>query len=128
MMPPQSAPDSATRTLVRPSGLSRAESRGLSRAGSKGRLVRYALAFVTFVLVIDAIVGEKGLLSLLSARRDFAAVEQALHRARRDNTQLREEARRLREDPTAIEEIARRELGLIKPGEKLFIIRDVTPK
>jgi cell division protein FtsB len=129
MIPPQSAGDSATRTsLQRRSGLSRAESRGLSRAGSRGRLVRYALAFVTFVLVIDAIVGEKGLLSLLAARRDFAAVEQALHRARRENSQLREEARRLREDPTAIEEIARRELGLIKPGEKLFIIRDVTPK
>ena len=26
---------------------------------------------------------------------------------------------------TAIEEIARRELGLIRPGEKLFIIKDV---
>jgi cell division protein FtsB len=37
---------------------------------------------------------------------------------------LREEARRLREEPSAIEEIARRELGLIKPGEKLFIIRE----
>ena len=34
---------------------------------------------------------------------------------------MRNEARRLREDPTAIEELARRELGLIKPGEKVFI-------
>ena len=40
---------------------------------------------------------------------------------------LREDARRLREDPAAIEEIARRELGLMSPGEKLFIIRDVEP-
>jgi cell division protein FtsB len=31
----------------------------------------------------------------------------------------------LRENPQAIEEIARRELGLIRPGEKLFIIKDV---
>ena len=44
-----------------------------------------------------------------------------------ENAQLREEARRLREDPTAIEELARRELGLIKPGEKVFIIKDVPP-
>jgi cell division protein FtsB len=89
------------------------------------RLVRYVLGFVTIVLVIDAIAGEKGLLALLKARRDFAAVEHALQRAREDNAALRERARRLREDPTAVEEIARRELGLIKPGEKLFIIRDV---
>ena len=91
------------------------------------RIARYVLGFVTVVLVIDAIAGEKGLLTLLKARRDFGAVEQSLQRARRENAQLREEARRLREDPSAIEELARRELGLIKPGEKLFIIRDVPP-
>jgi len=91
------------------------------------RVVRFVLAFVTVVLVIDAVVGEKGLLALLKARRDFQAVEQALVRARRENAQLRHRARRLREDPSAIEEIARRDLGLIRPGEKLFIIRDVPP-
>jgi cell division protein FtsB len=97
----------------------------LARRGR--RAARYVLGFVTVVLVIDAIVGEKGLLALLKARRDFTAVEQSLQRARRENAELREEARRLREDPKAIEELARRELGLIKPGEKLFIIRDVRP-
>ena len=30
-------------------------------------------------------------------------------------------------DPEALEEIARKDLGLIKPGEKLFIIRDAPP-
>jgi cell division protein FtsB len=92
------------------------------------RLARYVLGFVTVILVIDAIVGEKGLLALLQARRDYAAVERALAQARDENAALREQARRLREDPTAIEEMARRELGLIKPGEKLFIIKDATPK
>jgi cell division protein FtsB len=92
------------------------------------RLARYVLGLVTVILVIDAVVGEKGLLALLKARRDFSAVEQALGQARHENIQLREDARRLREDPTAIEEMARRELGLIKPGEKLFIIKDAAPK
>jgi cell division protein FtsB len=91
------------------------------------RFVRYALFFVTIILVLDAIVGEKGLLALLKARRDYQAVEAALQRARAENARLREEARRLREDPAAIEEIAREELGLIKPGEKLFILRDAPP-
>jgi cell division protein FtsB len=92
------------------------------------RLVRYVLGFVTLVLVIDAIAGDNGLLTRLQARRDSSATQQALDRARHDNERLREEARRLREDPTAIEELGRRELGLIKPGEKLFIIRDVPPQ
>jgi cell division protein FtsB len=98
----------------------------LGRRGQ--RIARYVLGFITVVLVIDAIVGEKGLLALLKARQDFHAVEDALQRSRQQNIDLREQARRLREDPSAIEEVARRELGLIKPGEKLFIIKDQPPK
>ena len=98
-----------------------------SLANRGRRIARYVLAFVTAVLVIDAIVGEKGLLALIKARRDFEGVEAALGHARAENARLREEARRLREEPSAIEEIARRELGLIKPGEKLFIIREAKP-
>ncbi|MGE3273959.1 MAG: septum formation initiator family protein [Vicinamibacterales bacterium] len=97
-------------------------------AGRRGRrVVRYVLAFVTVVLLIDAVVGDKGLLALLEARRQYDALELALRRARAENAELREDARRLREDPAAIEELARRDLGLIKPGEKLFIVRDVKP-
>jgi cell division protein FtsB len=92
------------------------------------RFARYVLFFITAVLVIDAVVGEKGLLALVKARRDFERVEAALATSRSENMRLREEARRLREEPSAIEEIARRELGLIKPGETLFIIRDAQPK
>ncbi|MGE0040471.1 MAG: septum formation initiator family protein [Vicinamibacterales bacterium] len=98
-------------------------------AGRRGRrVVRYVLAFVTTVLVIDAVVGDNGLLALLQARRDYQALEMALGHARAENASLREEARRLREDPSAIEDLARKDLGLIRPGEKLFIIRDVKPK
>ena len=96
---------------------------------SRGRrLVRHVLIFITLVIVVDAIAGEKGLLALLEARREYAALERSLARARAENAELRETARRLREDPAAIEEAARRELGLIKPGEVLFIVKDVEKK
>jgi cell division protein FtsB len=96
---------------------------------SRGRrLFRHVLIFVTLVIVVDAIAGEKGLLALLEARRDYAALERSLARARAENAELRETARRLREDPAAIEEAARRELGLIKPGEMLFIVKDIEKK
>ena len=96
---------------------------------SRGRrLFRHALVFITFVIVVDAIAGEKGLLALLQARRQYSALERSLERARAENAELRDLARRLREDPRAIEEQARRELGLIKPGEMLFIIKDVEKK
>ena len=96
---------------------------------SRGRrLLRHALVFITLVIVVDAIAGEKGLLALLEARREYAVLERSLERARTENAQLREMARRLREDPAAIEEQARRELGLIKPGELLFIVKDISRK
>jgi cell division protein FtsB len=92
------------------------------------RLLRHALVFITLLIVVDAIAGEKGLLALLQARREYSALARSLDRARTENAELREMARRLREDPNAIEEQARRELGLIKPGEMLFIVKDIDQK
>jgi len=96
---------------------------------SRGRrLLRHVLVFVTLLIVVDAVAGEKGLFALLQARREYSALERSLQRARTENAELREMARRLREDPSAIEEQARRELGLIKPGEVLFIVKDIEKK
>jgi cell division protein FtsB len=89
------------------------------------RAVEYLVILVGSVLMIDAFVGDKGLLAMMEAREQYRLLEQSLAEARAENGRLREQARRLREDPAAIEEIARRELGLIRPGEKLFIIRDI---
>src|SRR6187401_2081467 len=97
-------------------------------AGRGRRLLRHALVFITAVIIIDAIDGEKGLLALLQARREYSALERSLERARTENAALRDMARRLREDPSAIEEQARHERGLIKPGEVLFIVKDVDKK
>lgn len=91
------------------------------------RVVRYVLMVLTAVVMIDSIVGEKGLLALVRARDELRTLEQAVQAARIENQRLLEQARRYREDPATIEELARRDLGLIKPGEKLFIIRDRPP-
>lgn len=91
------------------------------------RTLRYVLVFIGVVIVVDALVGEKGLLAMRQARQDYRALEGSLSAAKVENARLREEARRLREDPRAVEDMARRDLGLIKPGEKLFIIRDTPP-
>ena len=89
------------------------------------RVVRYLVVAIGCVLIIDALVGDRGLLAMLKARQQYRTLEASLVRSRAENARLREEARQLREDPQTVEDIARRELGLIKPGEKLFIIKDV---
>jgi cell division protein FtsB len=105
----------------------RTASRPQPQPGRAGRLVRLLLLACAVVVVIDALVGERGLLAMRRARREYAALAQRLDRQRQENAQLREVARRLREDPRAIEEVARRDLGLIRQGETLFIIRDAEP-
>jgi cell division protein FtsB len=82
--------------------------------------------FVTLVLVADALVGEKGLVESMRARRQYRDVAAALESMRRENGRLRESVRQLRDDPGAIESLAREQLGLIRPGEVLFIIKDET--
>ena len=83
---------------------------------------------VASIIVVNGLVGDRGLLAMLRARHDGDALAATIARQRAENGRLREEARRLRSDPNTIEEVARRELGLIKPGEKVFIIKDVPPQ
>jgi cell division protein FtsB len=97
-----------------------------SRAQRRGRRILGGLFFfVVCVLVVDALVGDQGLVATMRARKQYNQLAAELARIRNENAGLREEGRRLREDPAAIDEIARRELGLMSPGEKLFIIKDV---
>lgn len=89
------------------------------------RIASFLVVFVASVLVLDALIGERGLLAMMRARREFADLQGSIDQLRRDNARLREHARRLREDPRAIESLARKELGLIRPGEVLFIVKDL---
>lgn len=95
------------------------------RQRPKRRTARYLLVFVTCVLVANAIVGERGVVAILRANREFAELSARIERLREENAALRETVRRLTEEPRVIEEVARQELGLIRPGEKLFIFADV---
>ncbi len=97
-------------------------------SGLQRRTVHLLLVFVTVVLVVDALVGDKGLMESMRARRQDRELTASLESIRRENVQLREEMRRLKEDPGAIEILAREELGLIRPGELLFIIKDEKPQ
>lgn len=94
---------------------------------TRRKTLHLLLVFVTLVLVIDALVGEKGLLETIRARHHYRELTASIDRLRAENADLREEARRLREDPSAIESLAREELGLIRPGEMLFILKDAKP-
>lgn len=102
--------------------------RGLrSRQETRARrrqVVTWILFGVSSVLMINALVGEHGYLATLRADREYATLRDDLDAILDENRQLQQEADRLATDPNALEEIARRELGLVKPGETVVILKD----
>ena len=91
------------------------------------RLVHLAILSFAAIMFIDALVGDQGLVALMRARKDLDRLNEQVQRLKDDNAQMAEQTRRLREDRDALEEAARRDLGLMKPGEKLFIVKDLPP-
>lgn len=98
-------------------------------AGSmrRRRMLNALLGFATIVLLVDALVGDKGFVERMRARTQYQEAEASLAALRHQNAVMREHVRRLREDSSFIEAVAREELGLIRPGELLFIVRDAKP-
>ena len=95
------------------------------RPQSKRRATRFVVILVAAVMVGNAFIGERGLIAMIRANRDFASLSRIIAALRAENERLRNDVRQLSEDPLAIEEVARRELGLIRPGESLFIVTTV---
>ena len=87
--------------------------------------MRPLLMFIGLALLLNAVLGDQGLIEGLRARRQMADARADLAALRRENRRLAEEARRLKEDPWAIEMIARQDLGLARPGEILVVVTRV---
>lgn len=88
-------------------------------------IATYVLLFVALALVLDGIAGERGWFANRRDREQLDQAERALAAKRQENADLRDLARRLADrDPATIEELARRELGYIRPGETVFVLRD----
>ncbi len=86
--------------------------------------VRRALVFVGCIILLDSLFGDRGLAQTVRARRDYKRAVASLNRIKDQNAALRDEVHRLSGDPAAIEAVARQELGLIRPGEILVVLKD----
>lgn len=89
------------------------------------RYLRVLFGFLAVSVVVTELAGDRGIAEFMRIREEHQQVQADVQRARARNARLQEAVRRMRDDPAAIEDAARRDLGLIRPGEKLFIIRDV---
>lgn len=83
-----------------------------------------ALGLTLAVIVANGVAGDRGLIQTVRMRGERQDLAAAISRLHDENRRLTRQAARLRDDPSAIEELARGELGLIRPGERLFILTD----
>jgi cell division protein FtsB len=89
----------------------------------ESRWLQTILLFATVVLFVNGLFGDRGLQETLRAAGRYADAVRELNAIREENTALKDEALRLTRDPRAIENEARRQLGLLRPGEILFIVK-----
>ncbi len=132
--PPKTTGSSATRRPDRAQGL--LPLRPAARSGAQQvrpadtpppigrRLAKLLLSLTAAVLLANAVAGERGLIQTARVQREYQHLADSVARLQHENRGLAQQADRLRHDLSAIEELARRELGLIRPGEQLFIITE----
>lgn len=95
---------------------------------SHGRWTGQLLGFVTVALILNALIGERGFVERRRAQSQSAAISAEVSAIRHENAGLRRRVAQLTSDPLAIEHVARAELGLVKRGEVLVLVRDVRPR
>ncbi|MGE3707925.1 MAG: septum formation initiator family protein, partial [Vicinamibacterales bacterium] len=89
------------------------------------RVVHLLILTFAAIMLIDAVVGDQGVVALSRARRELTQLSEQVQRLHAENEAIQVRNRRLRDDAAALEEAVRRDLGLMKRGEKVFIIRDL---
>jgi cell division protein FtsB len=81
-------------------------------------------AIAVIALVVGSVFGDRGMLNLVEKRRQVEALRAELEGLRGENARLAAEIEALRGSPRAIERLAREELGLARPAETVFLIRE----
>jgi cell division protein FtsB len=82
------------------------------------RVLRVAAATAGAAVIV--FVGAQGVARMWHMKAEVERLEREIGTLRAQTDELSAAAARLRSDPEAIEELARVELGLVKPGERVY--------
>jgi len=86
------------------------------------RNVNWFLAIALALLLLQDVFGTHGLIAMRRSQQEAAQVKKEIDQIDEENRQLQESVRGLKSDPASIERIAREEMGLARPGERIFKI------
>jgi cell division protein FtsB len=92
----------------------------LRQPQKKRRYGRLLLLLVFLILCYMYVAGDYGLLKIWSQHRQIEELKGETRRLRAEQLDLKQERIRLEEDSLYIEKKAREELGMVKPGERVY--------
>jgi cell division protein FtsB len=82
------------------------------------------VGFLILVMLVTSFFGKKGYMDIYRARKSCRALEGELQRLDEQKKKLELEIRELETDPGAVEKEAREKLWLMKPDEKVIVIKE----
>jgi cell division protein FtsB len=97
---------------------------GVGDSGLRRKAAGLASVIALIALVVGSLFGDRGMLQLVAQRQKARALQRQLEELRAENVSLAAEISGLKSDPRAIERLAREQLGLARPGEMVFVIRE----
>lgn len=91
------------------------------------RIVTWGLVCCSFVLIVNALFGERGYLAAVRARQEYRTLSDSLTRVQAENQTYLDDIHALESDPAALEDAVRRDLGFVRPGETLVFVHTARP-
>jgi cell division protein FtsB len=98
-----------------------------SEPGLRRKAFVLGTVIALIALAVGSVFGDRGLLNLAEKRRQVESLRSEIETLRVENARLVGEVEDLRQSPRAIERLAREELGLARPDETVFLIREEDP-
>ena len=100
------------------------DDKGRAPSGLRKKASTLFSVIAVIALVVGSLFGDRGILQLMAQRQRALDLAREIEEIRAENGRLAAEIHALRTDPRAIERIAREELGLARPGETVFLVRE----
>ena len=107
--------------------LSLFEDRARNEVGLRKKAATLGSLIALIALVVGSFFGDRGFLRMVAQRERAESLRREIELLRTENSRLAVEIAALKSDPRAIERLAREELGLARPGETVFSIREEEP-
>jgi cell division protein FtsB len=92
----------------------------LRRPRRRRRYGRLLLLLIVLLVCYIYLAGDYGLLKIWSQHRQIEELERETHRLRAKQLDLKQQCVKLADDSTYIEKKAREELGMVRPGERVY--------